>query len=65
MQKEFLSDGYDQRKGPRPTNFDFSLSRCKTEKLLEQMTVEKAITVLKVRKIASLRNLAPLNLAVD
>ncbi len=50
MQKEYLGDGLDEARGPRPTNFDFNINRCKAEKLQEQMTVEKAICVLKVNE---------------
>ncbi len=48
MQKEFIALGDGDELRQRPTNFDFNVTRCKTDKLLEQMTVEKAICVLKV-----------------
>ncbi len=53
MQQEYLGDGLDEARGPRPTNFDFNINRCKTEKLQEQMTVEKAICVLKIPQTRS------------
>ena len=32
----------------RPKDYDYSVKRCKQEKLSEQMSVEKALTVLKI-----------------
>ena len=49
MQRVLESNAAYEKHRRKPQNYDFSFGRCKTEKLSEQMSTEKAITVLKVR----------------
>jgi len=50
MERAFASNLNKKKVVTETANFDFSLARCKKEKLQEQMTVEKATIVLKVIK---------------